>query len=81
MVDAAAIGIAGKLVHEMGVTNDWTGVMDLMHDEFSESGQDRTMEERIIRTSLKAITGTHRDQILRLFHAFAAAPEDTHLPI
>ena len=47
-----ALGIAGKLVHEMGVTDDWDGVVELMQEEFSDSGQDRSMEERIIRTSL-----------------------------
>ena len=43
-----ALGIAGKLVHEMGVTDDWDGVVELMQEEFSDSGQDRSMEERII---------------------------------
>ena len=39
------------------------------------------MEERIIRTSLNAIKGPHRDKILRLFNAFAIVPEDTRTPI
>lgn len=76
-----AIGIAGKIVHEMGVTDDWDGVVDLLREEFSDTGQDRSMEERIIRTSLNAIAGAHRTQILRLFNAFAIAPEDTWIPI
>ena len=76
-----AIGIAGKLVHEMGVTDDWDGVVELMQEEFSDSGQDRGMEERIIRTSLSAIKGPHRDKILRLFNAFAIVPEDIQIPI
>eukprot|EP01045_Picozoa_sp_COSAG04_P015045 COSAG04_NODE_1165_length_7994_cov_50.104370_3_plen_574_part_00 len=76
-----ALGIAGKLVHEMGVTDDWDGVVELMQEEFSDSGQDRSMEERIIRTSLSAIKGPHRDKILRLFYALAIVPEDTRIPI
>ena len=76
-----ALGIAGKLVHEMGVTEDWDGVLELMQNEFSDSGQDRSMEERIIQTSLSAIKGPHRDKILRLFNAFAVVPEDTRIPI
>ena len=39
------------------------------------------MEERIIRTSLSAIKGPHREKILRLFHALAIVPEDTRIPI
>ena len=76
-----ALGIAGKLVQEMGVTDNWDGVVELMQEEFSDSGQDRSMEERIIRTSLNAIKGPHRDKILRLFNAFAIVPEDTRTPI
>ena len=76
-----AIGIAGKLVHEMGVTDNWEGVVELLREEFSDSGQDCSMEERIIRTSLNAITGVHREKILRLFNALAVTPEDVPLPI
>lgn len=76
-----ALGIAGNLVREMGLTEDWAGVMSLMQEEFSDSGQDRSMEERIIRTSLNSIKGAHRDKVLRLFRAFAIAPEDTRIPI
>eukprot|EP01043_Picozoa_sp_COSAG02_P063948 COSAG02_NODE_9206_length_2289_cov_1.807306_1_plen_144_part_00 len=65
----------------MGVTNDWDGIIELLQEEFSDSGQNRSMEERIIRTSLGAIKGVHHDKILRLFNAFAVAPEDTRLPI
>jgi hypothetical protein len=53
----------------------------MMKDEFSDTGQDRSMEERIIRTSLSAIKGPHRGKILSLFYAFAIVPEDTRTPI
>ena len=79
-----ALGIAGKLVHELEVTDDWEGVLDLMREEFKDTGHDRSMEELtegIIRTSLNAIQGAHCDNILRLFNAFAIVPEDTRVPI
>lgn len=68
-------------MHEMGVTDDWEGVVELLREEFSESDQECSMEERIIRTSLNAIAGPHRADILRLFNAFAVTPEDMQLPI
>ena len=76
-----ALSIAGKLVCEMGVVGDWEGVVDMMEDEFSDTGQDDSMEERVIRTSLSGIKGPHRDNVLRLFYAFAIVPEDTRTPI
>jgi hypothetical protein len=75
------LGIAAKLIKELGVTDDWSGVLELMKQEFNDSGQERSMAERIIRTSLKAIRGASRDNVLRLFRAFAVVPEDTRIPI
>ena len=78
------LGIAGKLIKELGVTDDWSGVLELMKQEFNDSGQERSMAERIIRTSLNAIKGplaSDRDNILRLFRAFAVVPEDMRIPI
>jgi hypothetical protein len=74
-----SLGIAGKLITELGVTDDWSDVLDLMTEEFCNSGQDRSIS--IIRTSLSAIKGPNRSKILRLFSAFAVAPEDTLIPI
>ena len=81
------IGMAGKLVHEIrrdGLMDgelEWGGVVELLEEEFSEGGQHRSMEERIIRTSLRAIKGPHRKNVIRLFHALAIVPEDTRVPI
>jgi hypothetical protein len=75
------LGIAGKVIKGLGVTDDWREVLELMQEEFQESAQDRSMEERIIRTSLSAIKGPQADNILRLFHALAIVPEDTRIPI
>eukprot|EP01052_Picozoa_sp_SAG31_P012614 SAG31_NODE_742_length_12424_cov_16.082353_5_plen_93_part_00 len=41
----------------------------------------RSMEESVIATSLKAIQGAHRDNIILLFRALALAPEDAQLPL
>jgi hypothetical protein len=76
-----ALGIAARLVREMDVTDDWHGVAELMKEEFAATEQARSMEERVIQTSLNAIQGPHRDQILRLFRALAVVPEDTRIPV
>eukprot|EP01051_Picozoa_sp_SAG22_P015319 SAG22_NODE_1982_length_3207_cov_2.771557_3_plen_430_part_00 len=76
-----AIGMAGKLAQEIGLDGDWGGLVDLLEEELRESGQARSMEERVIRTSLNAIKGPHREKIVRVLHAFAVVPEDTRVPL
>ena len=76
-----AIGMAGKLAQEIGLDGDWCGVVELLEEEFSGSGQTRSMEERVIRTSLNAIKGKNREKIVRLLHAFAMVPEDIRVPL
>lgn len=78
-----AIGMAGKLAQEIGLGGDWSGVVELLKEEFSDGGQARSMEERVIRTSLNAIHRHERNavQIVRLLHAFATVPEDTRVPL
>ena len=82
------IGMAGKLVHEIrrdglmeGEQLEWGGVVELLEEEFGEGGHHRSTEEQIIRTSLRAIKGPHRKNVIRLFHALAVVPEDTRVPI
>eukprot|EP01052_Picozoa_sp_SAG31_P023688 SAG31_NODE_1969_length_6771_cov_17.211331_7_plen_1242_part_01 len=76
-----AIGMAGKLAQEIGLEGDWRGVVALLEEEFRESGQARSMEERVIRTSLNAIKGPQREKIVRTLHAFSVVPEDTRVPL
>lgn len=55
----------------MSLDSDWTDVLSVLRDEFGEGGKSRSMENSVIRTSLKGIQGRHKDQIIRLFYAFA----------
>jgi hypothetical protein len=76
-----AIGIAGALLKNMGLDTDWSEVLTVLQEEFGEGGQVRAMENSVIRTSLKAIKGRQRDQIIQLFCGFALIPEDTFCPL
>ena len=80
------LGIVGKLVREVcrdGLMDelDWSEILEQLQEEFHVSSQHGSMEERIIRTSLSSIKGPHRENILRLFGAFATVSEDTRIPI
>ena len=74
-----AVGMAGRLLKTMSLSidDDWSGVVAVLKSEFGEGGQARSMENSIIRTSLKSIRGSQHDEVVQLFHAFALVPEDT----
>ena len=74
-----AVGMAGRLLKTMSLTidDDWSGVVAVLKSEFGEGGQARSMENSIIRTSLKSVRGSQHDEVVQLFHAFALVPEDT----
>jgi hypothetical protein len=76
-----AIGIAGALLKNMSLDRDWSEVLTVLKEEFGEGGQVRSMENSVIRTSLKGIKGRHREQVIQLFCGFAMVPEDTHCPL
>ena len=77
-----AIGIAGRLIRDMlDETNDWDGVFKLLQEEFGASDHDKSMEERIILTSLNAIPESQQAGVFRLFHGFALVAEDTAVPL
>ena len=64
--DRLSVSLQGKLIKAWpGATDNWNDVVELMREEFTDSGQDRSLEGRIIRTSLSAIKGSHREKILR----------------
>lgn len=76
-----ALGMMGRLIREtIGESTDWSGVVELMTEEWAESGQEAPVLN-IIRTSLHAIKGPHAQSILRLFRAFAVVPEDHRTPL
>lgn len=61
-----SVSLQGKLIKAWpGATDNWNDVVELMREEFTDSGQDHSLEGRIIRTSLSAIKGSHREKILR----------------
>ena len=72
-----AIGIAGRLVQEMSVEGDWAGVVAVLREEFGEGSHTRTMEENVIASSLRSISGSQKANVLVLFKALALVPEDT----
>lgn len=76
-----AVGIAGKLLKKMSLDDDWSEVLAVLREEFGDGGTSRAMENSVIRTSLKGITGRHKKQVLQLFYAFALLPEDRIVPL
>ena len=77
-----AISIAGQLVKdlELEATADWDGIVSAMKEEFAD-GSRQSVEDTVILTSLKSITGTHKDNVITLFKCLALVPEDTVVPL
>jgi hypothetical protein len=75
------LGIAGRLVKDLGLQQEWGEVVSLMKEELSAGGSSRSAEESIIATSLNAIKGKHKDAATRLFRSFAMVPEDCKIPL
>jgi hypothetical protein len=81
------IGIAGKLIKEittgssMTDASDWADVVELLHTELNDPDGDLSIEESVIRASIKSIPTKVRKQVTRLFYGFALVPEDMHVPL
>ena len=77
-----AISIAGQLVKdlELEAAEDWDGIVTLMKEEFAD-GSRKSVEDSVINTSLKSITGVHKDNVTSLFKCLALVPEDTIVPL
>ena len=83
------IGVAGKLIRQaargsssnMSAASDWADVVALLEEELDSAHSGASIEESVIRASLKAIPEKLRKQVSRLFMAFALVPEDTHVPL
>lgn len=78
-----AIGIAGGLLKSMELANggDWSDVLTVLKQEFAEGGQAQSMENSIIRSSLRAVKGSKQAEVIQLFKAFALVAEDTSPPL
>lgn len=57
-----AVGIAGRLLKRMSLDDDWSEVLAVLREEFGEGGTSRAMENSVIKTSLKGITGRHKTE-------------------
>jgi hypothetical protein len=82
------IHLLGKLIRQlaqgssMTEAHDWTDVVALLEAELG-GGAERgsSIEEGLIRASIKAIPANIKPQVTQLFHAFALAPEDQNIPL
>ena len=81
------IGVAGKLIRQlangssMADASDWADVVSLLEDELNDSDGSMSVEESVIRASIKAIPQKLRKQVSLLFMGFALVPEDTFVPL
>jgi hypothetical protein len=71
-----AIGIAGAMVRELGLGNDWEGVAMMLQEELKSGSESNSVQSSVLRTSLKGIIGDQSEEIIRLFYSFALVPED-----
>jgi hypothetical protein len=80
-----ALGIAGKLCHSLFPViespRDLDEVYQHLQDEFSTGGQQQTVEEVVIRTTLKSIKGVDQKEVINLFYSLALIPEDVRCPL
>lgn len=80
------IGVAGKLIRQLAhgsstpEASDWTDVVTLLEEELNEDGGS-SIEESVIRVSIKAIPTKMRKQCTQLFVSFSLVPEDTAVPL
>jgi hypothetical protein len=75
-----SISIAGKLLQDLEVdgADDWDGILEILKEEFDDN---RSVEESVITTSLKSITGSYKKNVTELFKYLAIIPEDTSAPL
>ena len=65
----------------MQAASDWAAVVALLDEELESAHGGVSIEEGVIRCSIKAIPGKLRGAVTQLFHGFALVPEDTHVPL
>ena len=74
------IGIAAKLIRQLAITGNFTGVFELLQEEMA-AAKESSVEEGVIRASVKAIPEQIRKNVVRLFHGFSLVPEDCQIPL
>lgn len=77
-----ALNMAGKLILQLDVGEDWRGVSSILRDELRDNAQ-ASVEQGVIRASLAGLQGSERDQTgaRQLFKLFGLVPEDTVCPL
>eukprot|EP01051_Picozoa_sp_SAG22_P004563 SAG22_NODE_247_length_13918_cov_7.885375_7_plen_1317_part_00 len=77
-----SLGIAGRLIRELEIGSDWSGVSDILDDELRGSETAGT-EQKIIAASLSKLSGGSKEKqsIVQLFQLFGRVPEDTVAPL
>ena len=70
------LGIAGRMVKDLGLQKDWSEVIVMIREELSVDGDARSAEDTVIATSLRAIKGPHAESARMLLRAFRLVPED-----
>ena len=81
------IGVAGKLIRQlahgsdMSEASEWSDVVALLEEELNDPDGSMSIEESVIRASIKAIPQKMRKNVLQLFLGFALVPEDTFVPL
>jgi hypothetical protein len=76
------LAIAGGMVSDVGqgFTDDILDAMKESHGADLEDGGGLTLEERVISSSLKMITGKNKALVVQVFNFFAVFPEDVAVP-
>jgi hypothetical protein len=77
-----ALDIAGRLITDMGLgSGNWNGVPQMLRQEMAAaSGDETSLEYRIISISMNAIAERDRQGCREIFAVLATVAEDTHIP-
>lgn len=80
------IGVSGKLIRQVAQgssmsARDWADVVALLEEELNDPDGSLSIEEGVIRASIKAIPKKLQRQVTQLFYGFALVPEDTLVPL
>ena len=78
-----ALVMAGKLILELEMGDNWDGITSILRDELRGDQQASSREQAVIRASLAGLKGSARDQTgaQNLFKLFGLVPEDTSCPL
>ena len=78
-----ALVMAGKLILELEVGDNWDGITSILRDELRGDEQASSREQAVIRASLAGLKGSERDTTgaRQLFKLFGLVPEDTACPL